>query len=215
MKPLAMQASLAFLLALLLFLAPHLSAEVISKSASIAGATVEYRVVLPPGYDSSKTYPGILAMPPADQSVRFVDEVLRLNWQEQAEKRGYILVIPAAPGGELFFEGGERIFPAFIEMVLRDYKIQGGKLHIAGMSNGGISAFYIASLYPQYFLYHWVSRLPARRYGAKGPRHFKNVHSHVCGRPRRRLARGDETAVRAVPRSGLARQFRRRGRAAP
>jgi poly(3-hydroxybutyrate) depolymerase len=128
------------------------SAGVIAKTATIAGTTVEYKVVLPTGYDSAKTYPGILAMPPGDQSMHIVDEVLRLNWRDQAEKRGYILVIPAAPNDQLFFLGGERIFPAFIEMILHDYKIQGGKFHIAGMSNGGISAFYIASLYPQYFL---------------------------------------------------------------
>ena len=34
--------------------------------------------------------------------------------------------------------------------MLKDYKVD-GKLHIAGRSNGGISAFHIAALYPQYF----------------------------------------------------------------
>jgi hypothetical protein len=29
--------------------------------------------------------------------------------------------------------------------------VQGGKLHVAGPSNGGISAFHIAAMYPQYF----------------------------------------------------------------
>jgi predicted esterase len=37
-------------------------------------------------------------------------------------------------------------------MVLADYKIQGGKFHIAGPSNGGISAFHVAAANPQYFL---------------------------------------------------------------
>ena len=47
---------------------------------------------------------------------------------------------------------GQRVFPAFLEAVLHDFKIEGNKFHAAGMSNGGISAFYIAALYPQYFL---------------------------------------------------------------
>jgi len=61
-------------------------------------------------------------------------------------------VIPAAPDGDLFFEDGQRVFPAFIEAILRDYKIQDNKFHAVGNSNGGISAFYIAALYPQYFI---------------------------------------------------------------
>jgi predicted esterase len=42
--------------------------------------------------------------------------------------------------------------------LLSDYKILENKFHIAGISNGGLSAFHIAALYPQYF---WsVSGLP-------------------------------------------------------
>ena len=59
---------------------------------------------------------------------------------------------PAAPDGELFFEGGARIFPEFLKMILADYKIQDGKFHIAGPSNGGIAAFHVAAANPQYFL---------------------------------------------------------------
>ena len=37
-------------------------------------------------------------------------------------------------------------------MILADYKIQDGKFHIAGPSNGGIAAFHVAAANPQYFL---------------------------------------------------------------
>ena len=73
------------------------------------------------------------------------------NWREQAENLGYIVVVPAAPNGDLFFEQGDRVFPAFIVKLLADFKILQNKFHIAGVSNGGLSAFHIASLYPQYF----------------------------------------------------------------
>jgi predicted esterase len=62
------------------------------------------------------------------------------------------VVAVAAPDGELFFEGGARIFPDFLKMILADYNIQDGKFHIAGVSNGGISALHIAAAHPQYFL---------------------------------------------------------------
>jgi S-formylglutathione hydrolase FrmB len=37
-------------------------------------------------------------------------------------------------------------------MILKDYKIQDNKFHIAGPSNGGIAAFHVAAANPQYFL---------------------------------------------------------------
>ena len=81
-----------------------------------------------------------------------VDGVLNRNLRAEAEKRGYIVIAPAAPNGELFFESGARIFPEFLKAILADYKIQDGKFHIAGPSNGGIAAFHVAAANPQYFL---------------------------------------------------------------
>jgi len=81
-----------------------------------------------------------------------VDRVLSGNLRAEAEKRGYIVVAPAAPDDELFFEDGARIFPEFLKMILVDYKIQDNKFHIAGPSNGGIAAFHVAAANPQYFL---------------------------------------------------------------
>src|SRR5260221_10014240 len=78
--------------------------------------------------------------------------ILSRNFRAEAEKRGYIVVAPAAPDGDLFFEDGARIFPEFLKMILADYKIQNGKFHIAGVSNGGISALHVAAANPQYFL---------------------------------------------------------------
>ena len=43
------------------------------------------------------------------------------------------------------------VFPAFLDKLLADYKIRGGKFHIAGISNGGKSSFHIAASYPKYF----------------------------------------------------------------
>jgi poly(3-hydroxybutyrate) depolymerase len=80
-----------------------------------------------------------------------VQGTLERNWRAPAERLGYIVVIPAAPNGQLFFEQGARVFPAFLVQLLGDYKILDGKFHIAGVSNGGLSAFHLAASYPQYF----------------------------------------------------------------
>ncbi|HEX5419750.1 MAG TPA: alpha/beta hydrolase-fold protein [Gammaproteobacteria bacterium] len=128
------------------------AAKLLEKTMTAGGTTVQYKVVLPDNYDSAKTYPAILAFGGGPQTMQTVDSVLRRNLQAEAEKRGYIVVAPAAPEEGLFFEGGARIFPEFLQKILAEYKVEDGKFHVAGPSNGGIAAFYVAAAYPQYFL---------------------------------------------------------------
>jgi predicted peptidase len=111
-----------------------------------------YKVVLPKDYDPEKAYPAVLAFPPGPQTMQMVMVTLMQNWAGEAQRRGYIVVIPAAPLGHLFIEEGSRVFPKFLDQLLSEYKIRDGKFHIAGMSNGGLSAFHIAASYPEYFL---------------------------------------------------------------
>ncbi len=132
--------------------AQPLRAEVIESSKTVAGMTVRYKTVLPNGYDAAKTYPAILAFGGGPQTMNTVDGILGRNFRVEAERRGYIVVAPAAPDAGLFFEEGERIFPDFLKMILASYKIQDGKFHIAGPSNGGIASFHVAAANPQYFL---------------------------------------------------------------
>ncbi len=127
-------------------------ASVLEQTKKVAGVTVNYKVVLPDSYDATKAYPAIIAFGGGPQTMNTVDGMLARNFRAEAETRGYIVVAPAAPDGELFFEEGARIFPEFLKMILADYKIQGGKFHIAGLSNGGISALHVAAANPQYFL---------------------------------------------------------------
>jgi len=127
-------------------------AEVLEKLRTVAGVTVQYKVVLPPGYDPARPHPAIVALGGGPQTMNTVDGLLNRNLRAEAEKRGYIVIAPAAPNGELFFESGARIFPEFLKLILADYKIRDGKFHIAGPSNGGIAAFHVAASNPQYFL---------------------------------------------------------------
>ena len=137
---------------LILLLCSPAAAKVFDKTAEIAGMTVHYKVALPTNYDASKTYPAILAFPPGSQGMDMVLNTLLRNWIPEQDRRGYIVVVPAAPNGRGFVGEGAKIFPEFIQQLLRDYKIRDNKFHIAGMSNGGRSAFHIAAMYPEYFL---------------------------------------------------------------
>src|SRR5499425_1140774 len=142
-----------FLVAAIVTLATQpLQAELLEKTKKVGKTTVQYKVVLPNGYDPAKTYPAILALGGGPQTMNTVDSVLNRNLRAEAEKRGYIVVAPAAPDGLLLFEDGARIFPEFLKRILADYKIQDNKFHVAGPSNVGIAAFHIAAANPQYFL---------------------------------------------------------------
>ena len=138
-------------LAACLLLSASARGGIVEKTGTFGGLKVTYRVDLPNGYDPARAYPTILAFTGGGQTMDIVEQTLT-DWQSEAEKRGYIVISPAAPDGQLFFEGGERIFPAFLDMILHDYKVKGGKLFLAGHSNGGISAFHVAVRYPQYFV---------------------------------------------------------------
>ncbi len=147
-------ASHAFVFLYLLSFLPPTAAEVIEKSGTFAGKTVQYKVVLPNDFDPVKAYPGVLAFSGGTQTMRTVDSAIDRFWRDEAERRGYIVVIPASitPQGWLYFEEeGAQIFPEFLDHFLRDYKILDNKFHVAGNSNGGLSSFYIGASHAPYF----------------------------------------------------------------
>ena len=127
-------------------------AEVSERIMRVAGTTVNYKLVLPTGYDATKAYPAILVFGGGPQTMNTIEGALARNFQTEAEKRGYIVIGPAAPDGDLFFYDGDRIFPEFLDNIRTAYKIDGGRFHVAGPSNGGIAAMHVAAKFPEYFL---------------------------------------------------------------
>lgn len=122
------------------------------------GTVMEYAVVLPANFDAAQAYPVLLAMPPGPQSRSMVDFGLNDYWAEVAIDNGWIVLSPAAPGGQLYFRGSERLIPEFLATTATQYRPEGGKVHIAGISNGGISSFRIAGQHPE--LFHSLLVLP-------------------------------------------------------
>ena len=127
----------AFAVLSLALAAGPVRAEILSKSGEFARTTVEYRVLLPPGYDASKPHPVVLVFTGGAQGIDAAENTLKADWQAEAEQRGYVVISPAAPDGELFFQEGDKVFPAFLDMIRKDYKVA-GKIHVAAK-------------YPQYF----------------------------------------------------------------
>ncbi|OYX29563.1 MAG: hypothetical protein B7Y99_12990 [Caulobacterales bacterium 32-69-10] len=126
------------------------SAAIEDRAGRFGGQQVQYKVLLPPGFDQAKAYPMVLVFTGGPQTFDMTGRTIEADWRAEAEKRGYIVVSPAAPDAGLFFMGGDRAFPEFLDMLKRDYRIA-GKIHVAGHSNGGLSAYHLAAKHPSYF----------------------------------------------------------------
>jgi len=122
------------------------------------GAKLEFALVLPEGFDPSATYPVLLALPPGAQNRAMVEAGLSRYWGDAAGARGWIVVSPIAPGGVMFFLGSEKFIPPLLDAIQKRFHIEGGKFHLAGVSNGGRSAFRVALDFPDRF--HSLTVLP-------------------------------------------------------
>jgi pimeloyl-ACP methyl ester carboxylesterase len=117
-----------------------------------SGADLSYTLVLPKSYQTAGTkYPVLLALPPGSQGQDEVDALLDKWWAPEATKRGWIVVSPVAPGGQLFFSGSSSTLTELLDAVAVTYPPEGGKVHLAGVSNGGLSAYRIALDAPERF----------------------------------------------------------------
>lgn len=135
---------------LLLAVAAPAAAEMLEKTGRFGGLSMTYKVVLPDGYDPTREYPAVVVFTGGPQQLRGAENTVNSDWRAEAERRGYIVISPATPNGEMFYAGADRVFPAFFDQLLRDYKVKGRKFHIAGHSNGGFSAFHVAGQHPRY-----------------------------------------------------------------
>ena len=116
------------------------------------GRVLEYALILLDHFDNTAAYPVLLALPPGDQSRRLVVNGLHLYWESQAKKRGWVVISPAAPEGTTFYTGAENEIPNLLNEISKSVEFEGGKVHLAGLSNGGRSAYRVITEYPEFFL---------------------------------------------------------------
>jgi len=200
--------SIIFLLA-----SSTLAAKVLDKTAEVSGMTVHYKVALPKDYDPQKTYPAVLAFPSGAQTMDMVLTTLMQNWRMEGDRRGYIVVLPATPEGRPFVGQGAKIFPEFIEMLLREYKIRDNKFSCCRHVERRPKRFPNRSQLPAIFpLGDWASRISSgpdtrTRRGA-----VEFVHLHARGRVRHRLASADGATGVSIPEQRLCSAFHYRKR---
>ena len=122
-----------------------------TATVQIAGNDLELTVVLPGDFVAGEKHPILLAFPPGGQGQREVDFALDAYWAAEARSRGWIVVSPAAPEGALFFQGSEALVPELLDTIAATYPPEGGRFHVGGISNGGLSSFRVAVESPERF----------------------------------------------------------------
>jgi len=111
------------------------------------GTEITYTLILPNGFDAAQKYPVLLAMPSGGQGVELTVSLAESTYAPEALARGWVVLSPAAPDGTLFFQGSEQYIPEFLAAHAW-IQPEGGRYHLAGISNGGRSAFRVAALNP-------------------------------------------------------------------
>ena len=135
-----------------------------TRAVEIDGTRMQYHVVTPPGFQSGGVYPVLLVLPPAGGRPGDANDVLDAYFREAGRAEGWVIIGAIAPYDSTtrlsmhFHLGGEELIPPLLEIVSEDVTFEGGKVHVAGVSNGGAGAFRVATLYPE--LVHSVLVLP-------------------------------------------------------
>jgi pimeloyl-ACP methyl ester carboxylesterase len=114
----------------------------------IDGTPVDYVTVVPEGFEVGDEAPVLLAFPPGGQSLGLTRSLVENTYLGEAVARGWVVVSPAAPGGQLFFQGSEALVPGLMDWIETWVTPENRQIHLAGVSNGGLSAFRIAGQQP-------------------------------------------------------------------
>ncbi|MFQ5558668.1 MAG: hypothetical protein ACE5GB_14335 [Acidimicrobiales bacterium] len=116
---------------------------------AVEGLDVDYVTIVPDGFELGDTAPVLPAFPPGGQDLALTQSVAAGTYLTEAVARGWVVVSPAAPGGRLFFDGSEALVPTLMDWIETWVRPEGDALHLAGVSNGGISTFRVAARNPE------------------------------------------------------------------
>ena len=115
----------------------------------IDGTSLDYTTIVPEGFTAGDTAPLLLAFPPGGQDLGLTVNIMESTYLREANRLGWVVVSPAAPGGERFFDGSEALIPGLLDWVETWVTPENGAPHVIGPSNGGISSFRYAIANPE------------------------------------------------------------------
>ncbi len=117
-------------------------------SVEIDGVEIEYATSVPDGFEPGDAAPLLFAFPGGGQTIGIAESMVEGTLSSEAQRLGWVVVSPAAPDGERFFDGSEVLVPGLLDWVDTWVDVEGDAPHVAGISNGGLSSFRYAALNP-------------------------------------------------------------------
>ena len=116
------------------------------------GTVIDYVLLVPPGRATGQPGKVLFTFPPGGQDLDVTTRVVDGRWHDEALARGWVVVSPAAPSTGLFYDDPSAgLVPELLDKIAADYPPEGGRFDLAGVSNGGLSAFKAALMFPDRF----------------------------------------------------------------
>jgi acetyl esterase/lipase len=116
------------------------------------GTVIDYVMVVPPDRKAGREGKVLFTFPPGGQDLDVTENVVNGRWRDEALKRDWVVVSPAAPESGLYYsDKSAKYVPELLDEIAKQYPPEGGKFDLGGVSNGGLSAFKAALTYPERF----------------------------------------------------------------
>lgn len=127
---------------------PPREKRVFREVAAGDGPKLRYALVTPEGWKEGQSAPTLVAFPPGAQNESMVEMGLSMYWEAEAKKRGWVVASPMSREVRPLMQDEEALL-ALLDDVAKLVKIEGGKVHVAGVSNGGKTAMRLATRHPE------------------------------------------------------------------
>jgi enterochelin esterase-like enzyme len=119
---------------------------------SADGTTIDYVLLVPAGRELGQPGKVLFTFPPGGQDLDLTTRIVEDRWRDEALARDWVVVSPAAPKTGLFYsDASAALVPELLDKIAADYPPENGRFDLAGVSNGGLSAFKAALSYPDRF----------------------------------------------------------------
>ena len=126
-----------------------------------SGVLLEYKTLLPRGFDSERSYPAVVIFPPGP-GPRSADWALSELVTEEDDTGGWIVVYIAGPDGGWFSHPAHHALEELLRRLRSEYDIEGDMFHVAGFGEGARVAATYARMAGDYFqslttftAWHW------------------------------------------------------------
>lgn len=114
----------------------------------LADSSTIMTYLLFPQEQTNTALPLIILMPPGSGEAALAYDLQSWLGEEMAQ-RGWAVAVPVSPDQKSFRGANNLLIPLLIDQLQKDPRILSGKVVLAGVSNGGISALEIAGTAPE------------------------------------------------------------------